>query len=119
MRPKTPSLNTIWATHSFDESYFGEAFNAYKSATMNAKTKAEKHSALHNMGNVFMNQKDYAKAVETYKEALRNNPNDDQNSIQLCFGQRIARERTAKPRSNQDQRPRQQRPTESRPTKQR
>ena len=60
----------------FDESYFGEAFNAYKSATMNAKTKAEKHRALPTMGKVFMNQKDYAKAVETYKEALRNNPND-------------------------------------------
>ena len=62
----------------FDESYYGEAFNAYKSAMMSAQSKEEKHSALHNMGNVFMNQKDYAKAVETYKEALRNNPNDDQ-----------------------------------------
>ena len=54
----------------FDESYYGEAFNAYKSATMSAQSKEEKHSALHNMGNVFMNRKDYAKAVETYKEAL-------------------------------------------------
>ena len=62
----------------FDESYYGEAFNAYKSATMSAQSKEEKHSALHNMGNVFMNRKDYAKAVETYKEALRNNPKDDQ-----------------------------------------
>ena len=38
----------------FDESYYGEAFNAYKSATMSAQSKEEKHSALHNMGNVFM-----------------------------------------------------------------
>jgi tetratricopeptide (TPR) repeat protein len=62
----------------FEEAYYGEAFNAYKSATTTAQSKAEKHSALHNMGNVFMNKKEYAKAVETYKEALRNNPNDDQ-----------------------------------------
>ena len=41
----------------FDESYFGEAFNAYKSATLSAQSKEEKHSALHNMGNVFMNRK--------------------------------------------------------------
>ena len=83
----------------FNESYFGEAFNAYKSATMNAKTKAEKHSALHNMGNVFMNQKDYAKAVETYKEALRNNPNDDQTRYNYA----LAKELLEKEQQNQDQ----------------
>ena len=83
----------------FDESYFGEAFNAYKSATMNAKTKAEKHSALHNMGNVFMNQKDYAKAVETYKEALRNNPNDDQTRYNYA----LAKELLENEQQNQDQ----------------
>ena len=82
----------------FDESYFGEAFNAYKSATMNAKTKAEKHSALHNMGNVFMNQKDYAKAVETYKEALRNNPNDDQTRYNYA----LAKELLENEQQNQD-----------------
>lgn len=83
----------------FDESYFGEAFNAYKSATMNAKTKAEKHSALHNMGNVFMNQKDYAKAVETYKEALRNNPKDDQTRYNFA----LAKELLENENQNQDQ----------------
>ena len=83
----------------FDESYFGEAFNAYKSATMNAKTKAEKHSALHNMGNVFMNQKDYTKAVETYKEALRNNPNDDQTRYNYA----LAKELLENEQQNQDQ----------------
>ena len=82
----------------FDESYFGEAFNAYKSATMNAKTKAERHSALHNMGNVFMNQKDYAKAVETYKEALRNNPNDDQTRYNYA----LAKELLENEQQNQD-----------------
>jgi hypothetical protein len=63
----------------FDESYYGEAFNAYKSAMMSAQSKEEKHSALHNMGNVFMNQKEYALA----KELLENeNQNQDQNQDQ-------------------------------------
>jgi tetratricopeptide (TPR) repeat protein len=83
----------------FDESYFGEAFNAYKSATMSAKSKEEKHSALHNMGNVFMNQKDYAKAVETYKEALRNNPKDDQTRYNYA----LAKELLENENQNQDQ----------------
>ena len=83
----------------FDESYYGEAFNAYKSATLHAKTKEEKHSALHNMGNVFMSQKDYAKAVETYKEALRNNPNDDQTRYNYA----LAKELLENEQQNQDQ----------------
>lgn len=83
----------------FDESYYGEAFNAYKSATMSAQSKEEKHSALHNMGNVFMNQKDYAKAVETYKEALRNNPNDDQTRYNYA----LAKELLENENQNQDQ----------------
>ena len=83
----------------FDESYYGEAFNAYKSATMSAKSKEEKHSALHNMGNVFMNQKDYAKAVETYKEALRNNPKDDQTRYNYA----LAKELLENENQNQDQ----------------
>lgn len=83
----------------FDESYYGEAFNAYKSATLNTKNKEEKHSALHNMGNVFMSQKDYAKAVETYKEALRNNPNDDQTRYNYA----LAKELLENEQQNQDQ----------------
>ena len=49
-----------------------------------------------------MNQKDYAKAVETYKKALRNNPNDDQTRYNYALA-KDAGERTAKPRPKQDQ----------------
>ena len=87
----------------FDESYYGEAFNAYKSATMSAQSKEEKHSALHNMGNVFMNQKDYAKAVETYKEALRNNPNDDQTRYNYALAKELLENENQNQDQNQDQ----------------
>ena len=87
----------------FDESYYGEAFNAYKSATMSAQTKEEKHSALHNMGNVFMNQKDYAKAVETYKEALRNNPKDDQTRYNYALAKELLENENQNNKDNQDQ----------------
>ena len=87
----------------FDESYFGEAFNAYKSATMSAQSKEEKHSALHNMGNVFMNRKDYAKAVETYKEALRNNPKDDQTRYNYALAKELLENENQNQDQNQDQ----------------
>ena len=97
--PKNPIAQHNLGNTLFDESYYGEAFNAYKSATMSAKSKADKHSALHNMGNVFMNQKDYAKAVETYKEALRNNPKDDQTRYNYA----LAKELLENENENQDQ----------------
>lgn len=97
--PKNPIAQHNLGNTLFDESYYGEAFNAYKSATMSAKSKADKHSALHNMGNVFMNQKDYAKAVETYKEALRNNPKDDQTRYNYA----LAKELLENENQNQDQ----------------
>ena len=87
----------------FDESYYGEAFNAYKSATMSAQSKEEKHSALHNMGNVFMNQKDYSKAVETYKEALRNNPKDDQTRYNYALAKELLENENQNQDQNQDQ----------------
>ncbi|MDI1254850.1 MAG: tetratricopeptide repeat protein [Flavobacterium sp.] len=51
---------------------------AYAKAIKDAKTRAEKHKAYHNLGNVYMKAKNYEQAVQTYKNALINNPNDEQ-----------------------------------------
>ena len=45
----------------------------------------EKHKAYHNLGNTFMNDKKYQEAVESYKEALRNNPKDDETRYNLAL----------------------------------
>jgi len=55
-----------------------EAKYHYAKALKNAKTRAEKHHAFHNIGNTFMKDKDYSNAVEAYKNALRNNPSDEE-----------------------------------------
>ena len=41
--------------------------------------KARLSEVYHNMGNIFMQNKDYGKAVEVYKQSLRLNPKDQQN----------------------------------------
>ncbi|MGB0259872.1 MAG: tetratricopeptide repeat protein [Flavobacteriaceae bacterium] len=87
----------------FESDALGEAFNAFKSATMRSQSKAEKHSALHNMGNVFMDQKDYAKAVETYKEALRNNPDDDQTRYNYALAKELLEDQQQNPDNDQNQ----------------
>lgn len=56
----------------------GEAKYKFLNTIETAKTKAEKHKAYHNLGNVFMKEENYQAAVEAYKNALRNNPLDEE-----------------------------------------
>ena len=55
-----------------------EAKYQFAKAIKTAKTKPQKHQAFHNLGNSLMKEKEYQGAVEAYKNALRNNPNDEE-----------------------------------------
>lgn len=43
-----------------------------------------KAQAYHNLGVLYQGAKDYGTAIEAYKEALRNNPNDDESRYNLA-----------------------------------
>ena len=51
------------------------------------------------MGNVYMKQKDYAQAVQAFKNALRNNPMDEETRYNYA----LAKELLEKDNQNQDQ----------------
>lgn len=55
-------------------------------------TKLEKHRAYHNIGNVLMQDKQCKKAVEAYKNALRNDPRDEESRYNLAIAQECAKE---------------------------
>ena len=65
-----------------------EAKFAYAKALENNKSKAQKNKIFHNMGNVFMKEKNYTSAVETYKNALRNDPTDDESRYNLALAKK-------------------------------
>ena len=54
--------------------------------------KKEKHQAFHNLGNIFMKENACKKAVEAYKNALRNNPKDDETRYNLAIAKECAKE---------------------------
>lgn len=83
----------------YDQDSYSEAFGRFKQAGELASDKSDKHRAFHNMGNVFMKSKEYQKAVEAYKEALRNNPNDEETRYNLA----LAKEMLEKDKENQKQ----------------
>lgn len=66
-----------------------EAAYAYGEAIRKANTKQQKHMAYHNFGNVLMKQKDYQGAVEAYKNALRNDPTDDESRYNLAVAKKM------------------------------
>ena len=73
----------------YNNETYSEAFGRFKQAGEAATAKEDKHKAYHNMGNVFMKQKAYEKAVEAYKEALRNNPKDEETRYNLALAKEL------------------------------
>lgn len=86
----------------YNRESFSEAFGNFKKAGEKADSKSAKHKAFHNMGNVFMKNKEYQKAVETYKEALRNNPNDDETRYNLALAKEMLKKEQEQQKNNQN-----------------
>ena len=84
-----------------------EAMEQYAAASKIEKEKSNLAQILHNMGVVFQSQKDYGKAVEVYKEALRNNPSDDETRYNLALAQKMLKDQQ-KNQQNQNQNQQQQ-----------
>lgn len=74
----------------YSSGLYDEALNRHIEAANSANTKKEKHKAFHNIGNVLMQQKQCKKAVEAYKNALRNDPTDDETRYNLALAQECA-----------------------------
>ncbi|MCG5643910.1 tetratricopeptide repeat protein [Flavobacteriaceae bacterium LSUCC0859] len=92
-----PAFN-LGSTFYNNESY-SEALSPLKKAATVVEDEAQKHAIFHNMGNVFMKSKAYEKAVEAYKEALRNDPTDHETRYNLA----LAKEMLKKEQQEKDQ----------------
>ena len=56
-----------------------------KSADMQINNKTRRAKSYHNMGVIMQNHQDFAKAIECYKMALRNNPQDNETRYNLAL----------------------------------
>ena len=87
--------NSVWGTYNLWNSYFEkgnyeEALYRQQQAAKNATEKTEKHKAFHNIGNILMKNKKCKEAVEAYKNALRNDPSDDETRYNLGLAKECA-----------------------------
>ncbi|SFC98414.1 tetratricopeptide repeat protein [Algibacter pectinivorans] len=70
-------------TSYYKSGNFNEALYRLEQAVKTASTKSEKHKAFHNIGNILMQNEKCKEAVEAYKNALRNNPTDNETRYNL------------------------------------
>ncbi len=89
--------NAYYETKNFDE-----ALLRHIEAANVAKTKEEKHRAFHNIGNTLMEQKKCKEAVEAYKNALRNNPSDEESRYNLVVAKECAEQQQQNEDENKD-----------------
>ncbi|AOR28269.1 aerotolerance protein BatC [Formosa sp. Hel1_33_131] len=76
----------------YNSELYDEALLRHLEAVENSSSKTEKHKAYHNIGNILMQQKQCKEAVSAFKNALRNNPSDDESRYNLALAQECAKE---------------------------
>ncbi len=74
----------------YQKGNFEEALYRHQQATKTSTSKAEKHKAFHNIGNILMKNKKCKEAVEAFKNALRNDPTDDETRYNLGLAKACA-----------------------------
>ena len=65
--------------------------------------KARLAEIYHNVGNIGMQSKEYAKSVEAYKQSLRLNPKDDETRYNLALAQKQLKDQQQQQDQNQQQ----------------
>jgi tetratricopeptide (TPR) repeat protein len=89
----------------YRQNQHGEAQIKYIQALETAKTKVEKHRIYHNLGNTFMLEKNYEAAVEAYKNALRNNPFDEETRYNYALAKKKKKENPPPKGGNNNKKP--------------
>ncbi len=103
---KAPSV--VAGSYNLGNSYYekgnyDEALYRHTQAIENATSKAEKHKAYHNIGNILMKKELCKEAVEAFKNALRNDPTDDETRYNFALAKKCAEEQQDNKKEQEEQ----------------
>ena len=103
INPKSTVAMYNLANTLMQQNKLQEAMEQFAGAAKVEKEKPNLAQIYHNMGVIFQSQKDYAKAIEAYKESLRNNPKDDETRYNLALAQKLLKDQQQDQQQNQQQ----------------
>lgn len=99
--------NTVAGIYNLGNAYYAkgnyeEALFRHEQAAKATTSKSEKHKAYHNIGNILMQNKKCKEAVEAFKNALRNDPTDNETRYNLGIAKICAEEQKDQQDENKD-----------------
>jgi len=107
---KATAIDTAYAeapynlgTTLYKENHIEEAFGHLKEAANRSSQPDLSHKAFHNIGNVYMQKEEYDNAIEAYKQALRNDPTDEETRYNLALAKKKKEEQEQQQEQDQDQ----------------
>ena len=86
----------------YRQNQVAESKSAFLKAIENSNDRTQKHQAFHNLGHAFMKEKDYSQAVEAYKNALRNNPEDEETRYNYALAKKMLKDNPPKKDDKKD-----------------
>jgi Ca-activated chloride channel family protein len=106
-RALNKNKNSYKGSFNLGDSYYkqgkyNEAAEQFQSLTHTATSKDTLSKAYHNLGNALLKSKKYQECVDAYKNALKNNPNDDDTRYNLSYAQQMLRQQQQQQKKNQD-----------------
>jgi tetratricopeptide (TPR) repeat protein len=102
LRPGNEQWNFNLAGAQYKQMRFEEAERKFEELAEKFDTPEEQARALHNIGNSQLMQQRIDESIESYKEALRRNPNDLDTKYNLAYAQMLKNQRQQQ-QQNQDQ----------------
>jgi Ca-activated chloride channel homolog len=82
---------------------FNESISTFDEVAQQTDNKVEKARAYHNKGNSLLFSQKLDESIETYKQALRNNPNDIDTKYNLAYAQRLKKQQQQQQQQNKNQ----------------
>lgn len=98
--PDGIDLSEEMGQSAYKSHQYEQAEKIYQQTASEQTDKTKKAADYHNLGNARMRQKNYQGAVESYKEALRNNPKDEQTRYNLSEAMRQLSEQNKQKQKN-------------------
>lgn len=87
----------------YEQEEYGEAAKIFSNLSNRDISKHDLAATWHNLGNSMVKAQDYQKAVEAYKNALRNNPDDRDTKYNLTYALEKLKEQEQQQQKDQNQ----------------